>query len=304
MNFRLPGLTAAPFTAFHPNGELNLAAIPRQAALLANSGVSGAFVCGTTGEGASLTSDERRRVVEAWVKARSPKLKVIVHVGRLCLGDSRELAAHAQQVGADAIATVAPCFFKPPGARELVAWCAELAAAAPKLPFFYYHMPSMTGVTIPATAFLAEAAGKIPTLAGVKFTYEDLEDYKAAREMARERFDILFGRDEILLSGLQLGATGAVGSTYNYAAPLYLRLIDAFRAGDRATAEREQARARAFIDVMNRFGGLPAGKAMMKFIGLDCGPVRLPLRALGAGEEAELRAGLQSVGFFDFAVRA
>jgi N-acetylneuraminate lyase len=300
MKFSLPGLVAAPFTPFRANGELALDVVPRQARTLSGNGVIGAFVCGTTGEGASMTSDERRRVTEAWIAARPDGLKIVVHVGHLCLEEARVLARHAQACGAEAIATVAPSFFKPPGVGELVAWCAAVAAAAPKLPFYYYHIPSMTNVTIPAAAFLAEARAKISTLAGIKFTYEDLDDYSAARAIGGSDYDILFGRDEILLTGLGLGATGAVGSTYNYAAPLYHRIIRAHAAGDLGTAQREQAKARAFIDVMNRFGGQPAGKAIMKLVGLDCGPVRLPMRTLSTADEVALRAALDALGFFEF----
>ncbi len=300
MKFKLTGLVAAPFTPFTPQGELALAVVPRQARTLASNGVIGAFVCGTTGEGSSMTSEERRRVTEAWVAARPAGLNIIAHVGHLSVGEARALAQHAQAAGADAIAAVAPSFFKPPGVGELVAWCAQVAAAAPQLPFYYYHIPSMTNFVIPAAAFLAEAKAKIPTLAGIKFTYEDIKDYSAARALGGDDYDILFGRDEILLTGLGLGATGAVGSTYNYAAPLYHRIIRAHAAGDLATAEREQAKARAFIDVMNRFGGQPAGKAIMKLIGVDCGPVRLPMRALTPADEAGLRAALEAVGFFEY----
>jgi N-acetylneuraminate lyase len=230
-------------------------------------------------------------------------LKLVVHVGHLSAADSRVLARHAQDIGADAIAAIAPSFFKPASARELVAWCADVAAAAPQLPFYYYHMPAMTGVPIRAREFLAVALDRIPTLAGVKFTDEDLEDYAAARAFASNRYDILFGRDEILLSGLKLGAPGAVGSTYNYSAPLYHALIDAFCARDLDTAVRLQSRAQAFIDVFSRLGGLPAAKVIMKFIGVDCGPVRLPLRAITADEENTLRAGLEACGFFEYASR-
>ena len=300
MKFSLPGLVAAPFTPFRADGEIACDVIPRQARTLAANGVIGAFVCGTTGEGASMTSDERRRVTEAWVAARPAGLKIIAHVGQLAAGEARLLARHAQDAGADAIATVAPSFFKPTGVGELVGWCAEVAAAAPKLPFFYYHIPSMTGVTIPAVAFLAEARAKIPTLAGIKFTHEDLDDYRATFALGGSDYQVLFGRDEILLKALELGATGAVGSTYNYAAPLYVRIMQACAAGDLATAEREQAKARAFIDVMNRFGGQPAGKAIMKLVGIDCGPMRLPMRTLAPKQESELRAALESVGFFEY----
>jgi N-acetylneuraminate lyase len=162
-------------------------------------------------------------------------------------------------------------------------------------------MPAMTGVAISAAEFLAEAGNRIPTLAGVKFTHEDLGDYQAARAADGGRFDVLFGRDEILLSGLNLGARGAVGSTYNYAAPLYQRILRAHAAGDLSAAQKAQAQAQAFIDIMSRHGGLPAGKTIMKLIGVDCGPVRLPLRTLTPANEATLRAELTAIGFFEYA---
>jgi N-acetylneuraminate lyase len=303
MNQPLSGLIAAPFTPFRPDGSLALEVVPQLAALLTGNGVSGAFVCGTTGEGYSLTMDERQQVAAAWRRATPPGLKLIVHVGHSSAGESRTLARHAAEIGADAISTIAPSFFRPRGVVELVAWCRDVAAAAPCLPFYYYHIPSMTGVSIPAEEFLREAHGKIPNLAGIKFTYEDIEDYAAACAFGGGRYMILFGRDEILLQGLQLGARGAVGSTYNYAAPLYRRMMQAFATDDLALAEREQARAQCFIGVMNAAGGLPAGKVIMKLIGVDCGPVRLPLRNLTTMQEQQLRADLDGIGFFEFACK-
>jgi N-acetylneuraminate lyase len=301
MKLSLPGLVAAPFTAFRPDGELALDAIPRQAQQLVRNGVIGAFICGTTGEGSSLSSDERRSVAVAWVAARPAGLKVIVHVGHLSLPDSCALARHAQEIGADAIAALAPSFFKPGRVDELVAWCARVAAAAPRLPFFYYHIPVMTGVNISAAAFLDRAATEIPTLAGIKFTHEDLADLQATLTRSGENFAVLFGRDEMLLSALELGVHGAVGSTYNYAAPLYVRMMRARAAGDLAAAQRDQAKSRAFIDVMVRAGGQSAGKAIMKLVGLDCGPARLPMRNLSEAEVGVLRAQLEAIGFFEFA---
>lgn len=297
----LSGLIAATFTPFLPNQELNLATIPQIADLLFRNGVSGAFICGTTGEGFSLTSDERRRIAKAWRTATPRGLKLIVHVGHLSLHESCALARHAQEIGADAIATIAPCFFKPAGPQELVAWCRHVAGAAPTLPFYYYHMPAMTGINISATEFITYADGQIPSLAGVKYTDENLADYEAARSFAGGRYDVLFGRDEILLSGLKLGATGAVGSTYNFAAPLYSRIMRALHSNDLTSARHDQANAQAFIDVMSSFGGLAAGKAMMKLIGIDCGPVRLPLRNLSPMQEAALYDALKALGFFDYA---
>lgn len=294
------GLIAAPFTPFRADGSLQLDAIPGYARYLRSSGVVGAFVCGTTGEGASLTLDERRQVAERWVAAAPAGLRVIVHVGHTCLADSRALAAHAQAIGADSIAALAPFFFKPAGVDGLVEWCAQVASAAPRLPFYYYHMPSMTGFTVAVVEFLRAAAGRIPTLAGVKFTFEDLEDFGRCLRFDGGRYDLLFGRDELLHAALMLGARGAVGSTYNFAAPLYQRIIAAFDQGDEPAAAAGQARACAMIQAAVTAGGHPiaAFKSLMRGRGVECGPARPPLVNPTSAEMSALHARLDQIGCF------
>lgn len=294
------GLIAAPFTPFGPDGRLDLDMIPRLAALLAAQGVRGAFVCGTTGEGASMTLEERMQVAEAWRRAVPAGLAVIVHVGHNCVEDSRTLAAHAQAIGADAIAAAPPSFFRP-AMSALVEVCSAIASAAPTRPFYFYHIPSMTGVDVPMADFLEQAADRIPSLAGVKFTHENLLDYGNARAVLSERFDLLFGRDEILLSGLALGARGAVGSTYNYAGRLYQDIIRAHENADSQTARELQQKSMRFITTFCRYGGVNAGKAIMKLCGFDCGPVRLPMKSLTAEALARLHEDLRAQGFFEFA---
>jgi N-acetylneuraminate lyase len=239
-------------------------------------------------------------VAAQWCKVAGPGLRVVVHVGHTALGDARALAAHAQQIGAFGISNLSPVFFKPAHLDELVDFCAEVAAAAPSLPYYYYHIPSMTGVHFQTADFLRAAERKIPNLAGVKFTFENLMDFAESAQLDGGRFDLVFGRDEMLLAGLALGAKGAIGSTYNFAAPVYLRILKAFAQGDFHTAQREQARANAMISVFLRFGGLAAGKSIMRMIGLDCGPVRLPLRNLSDAQQDALRGELEKTGFFDF----
>ena len=296
---RLEGLIAAPFTAFYADGSLNLEPIEQYAAMLRANGVSGVFVCGTTGEGASLTTAERMRVAERWMAVADSKLRVIVHVGHASLLESQTLAAHAQSINADGFSCLAPYFFKPL-AEELVQFCAEVAGAAPALPFYYYHIPSMTGVNMAMLDFLKAASPRIPNLQGVKFTYENLMDFGQCLRLEDGRFDIVFGRDEMLLAGLTTGASAAIGSTYNFAAPLYRRLIADFAVLNLQSARENQAKACEMIAVFLKRGGLPAGKAMMKLIGLDCGPVRLPLRNLTAPRIDTLRGDLEQIGFFDY----
>ena len=149
--------------------------------------------------------------------------------------------------------------------------------------------------------FLRAAAGRIPNLAGVKYSFEDLMGYSACLALDDGRFDCLFGKDEILLSALVLGAEGAIGSTYSFAAPLYGRIFDAFRAGDLATARRLQGQSMAMVRAALRYGFVIVPfKHMMQMIGLDVGPVRPPLRPLTAEQLSALRAELEAIGFFEF----
>jgi len=298
---RLNGLIAAPYTPMHADGSLNLAAVAPYARLLARSGVAGVFIGGTTGEGLSLTVAERTALTEAWM-ASPAGLQIIVHVGSTCVADSCAIAAHAQAAGAVATGYLAPCFFKPTTVANLVDICAAVAAAAPKLPFYYYHIPSMTGVTIPVVGFLKAAASRIPNLAGAKFTYEDFMDFQECTHLDNGRFDILFGRDEALICGLALGARGAIGSTYNFAAPLYNRLIAAFQAGDLAAAQRLQLQSVQLIRGIGAIGPfLAVSKAIMARCGVDCGPTRLPLPAITPAQQQVLDTLLTSLDFSTYA---
>jgi N-acetylneuraminate lyase len=306
MHARFRGLIAAPFTPFRADGRVNLDVIPAYARLLRENGVGAAFVCGTTGEGLSLTQHERMQVAEAWMKEADARLRVIVHVGHNCLADAQELTRHAAKIGAAAVGAFAPSFFKPRDNDELVDWCADLAGAAPGIPFYYYNIPSMTGVNFKVEPFLALAADRIPSLAGIKYTYEDLPDYEACVDFQGGRYDVLFGRDELLLEGWSHRALGAVGSTYNYAAPLYLQMLARLKEGKAAEARGLQDQAIRMIATCNSTGvtHLAASKALMAFLGVDCGPTRAPVRRINAGQLAKLRGQLDAMGFFSFACQA
>lgn len=293
--FKTRGLIAAPFTAFGPSGELDLNPVRAYADCLSAAGVVGAFICGTTGEGPSLTAGERLEVASAWVEAAPPSLRVIVHVGHNSLPEAMRLAAHAQAIGADAVACMPPYFFKPSGIGQVVDWCERVAGSAPELPFYYYHIPSMSGVDLPMAAFLPVAVARIPNFVGIKYTYEDLEDYAHCLRMEDGRFDILFGRDELLLSALQLGAEGAVGSTYNFAAPLFRQLMRSLGNGDVARAQALQREAVCLIDICvnGPWHPIAAFKWLFGRVAVDCGAVRPPIPALGSAEMEQLSDSLK-----------
>ncbi|MEO8377375.1 MAG: dihydrodipicolinate synthase family protein [Candidatus Sumerlaeota bacterium] len=299
VRFSLDGLVAAPFTPFHADGSLNTAAIAQQAEGTRGL-LTGVFICGTTGEGISMTVKERMAVAERWLAVRPKDLKVIVHVGASGAADGQVLAAHAQSIGADAISTMGPLGFKPAHVHALVEYCEVVAASAPKLPFFYYHMPSLNGVAVSMMDFVAIAADRIPTFAGVKYTHDDLNEYALLVKQFGAKYNIVFGRDEYLLHALQVGAKGAVGSTYNYMAPIYLSIIAKTAKGDSDGALRDHLRAVEIIQVLIKYGGgVIGGKCIMKLLGLDLGPCRTPLSTPPAQIAAKMRADLEKLGFFE-----
>lgn len=296
----LTGLIAAPFTPMNEDGGLNLEPIASYVDLLVDTGVKGAFVCGTTGEGPSLRTEEKKAVFEEWVRCSDGRLKIIAHVGGTCQPESVELAEHAERVGVDAIAAMAPYFFKPTKAVELLFFLKSVAEATPELPFYYYHMPSMTGVNLQVHEILQEAGDMIPNFAGVKFTHSDLMDLQQSLSLNNKHFDILFGADEILLSALSLGIKSAVGSTYNYMASVYIDLIQAFDDGDLQTARNQQNLSVNVVKILIKYGGgVRAGKAIMEFLGIDCGQCRLPIEKFSVEEKASLRKELKESGFFE-----
>jgi N-acetylneuraminate lyase len=303
MTSHFDGLIAAPHTPMREDFSIDLEAVDPLARCFIANGMAGAFVCGSTGEGLSLSVAERKAVAERWQTAAAGRIPVIVHAGSLCLSDAMDLAAHAQEIGAAGIATMAPCYFRPTAVGDLVDWCRQVASVAPRTPFYYYHLPAMTGVNFPMIDFLRLAGPAIPNLAGIKYSHGDLMDLLRCLRFEAGRYDIMFGIDQQLLSGLANGAAAAVGSTYGYAAPLYRRVIDAFRAGDMSAAQRAQLQAAELVALLLKYPSMAASKAMMKLAGVDCGPVRPPLRNLTAGQFDQLRADLERVGFFEYCCR-
>ena len=290
-------LIAAPFTPFDQQGEIQYDRIPAQARFLESQGISGVFVCGTTGEGISLTLEERKNVVLAWKAAVGP-LRWFVHVGHGSLKDAQELARHAEEAGAPAIASLGPIFFPAGDAQVLTDYCRAIAEAAPRTPFYYYHMPSMARVEACAYPAMRLMIEQIPTFAGVKFTHEDVDDYRRCLELGGTRHPVFFGRDEMLLEGIRAGAQTAVGSTYNFAASLYLEIARASADGAKDRAERLQRLCAEAICHAVAEGGLSAIKVIHGLAGFDCGPVRSPLRNLQPEAKARLNAALHEIGYF------
>lgn len=298
---KIIGLIDAPFTPFHANGDVNLEPIPAYAAMLQKNGLKGVFINGSSGEGYMLTTDERKALAEKWVSCVPTGFKVIVHVGSCCLRESVELARHAQQIGAWGIGSMAPPFPKIGRVEELVKYCEQIAAAAPELPFYYYHIPAFNGAFLPMLDLLKAVDGRIPNFAGIKYTFESLYEYNQCRLYANGKYDMLHGQDETILPSLaQGGAQGGIGGTTNYNGRELVAIIDAWKRGDIEAARDHQNFAQEVINVICHFrGNIVGGKRIMKLIGFDLGPNRVPFQNMTDEEEQRMKAELESIHFFD-----
>lgn len=290
---RFTGLIAATHTPFAADASVNLTAIEKQAEALVRDGVTGVFICGTTGEGLSMTVAERMAVCERWIAvAKGTPLRVIVHVGANAVTESGDLAAHAEKHGAAAVAMIAPNFFKPDSVQSLVSCCLFVAHKCRNTPFFYYDIPSFTNVRLSMSDFLAEAIKRIPNYSGLKFTHDDLISLQLCLAEFGEQIDILSGVDELLLPCLSIGVQGAVGSSYNFAAPIYLDVMKHFAAGDLIAARKSQMKAIRLAKVLAKRGYTASCKALMTRKGIDVGPPRMPQISLNAEQIKSLFAEL------------
>ena len=295
---RIEGLIAATFSTFKKDGSVDLELIPPLVEKLIDDGIKGVFICGTNGEGPNLTIEERMLIAEQYAKTVNKRMLLLVHVGHSSITESRKLAAHAEKLGADAISSVSAFYFKPNSVENMVNCMAEIASAAPRTPFYYYHIPALTGVSIDLLEFMRLSEQKIPTLSGIKYTAATLHEYQACLNYKQGKYDIVFGYDEMLLGALAVGAKAAIGSTYTFAASIYLDILEHFKQGRIEEAQAMQYNSIKMIQCLGKYSPIPTQKAILKLMGMDLGPCRLPLTTLTDQQAADLKINLEGADFF------
>lgn len=278
---------AATYTPMKEDLSVNPDIIPAYSEYLKGNKIHGIFTNGSTGDFTSLTLAERMAMLDKWVEHKGD-LVLINHVGHLSLKAATELARHSQGK-ADAIAAIAPFYFKPSNLDQLIQYCAEIALSAPNIPFYYYHLPALTQVDFNMKEFLNLAVERIPNFGGIKFTQNDLVAFQETNDDCGKT-DIYFGVDEAFLPSLAVGAKGWVGSTFNHLTPLYEAIADNFYDGNLPVARQLQSMVLKFVKTLGANGGFNGGgKSFMREFGIDCGPSRFPHRTL---EKEETRLAL------------
>ncbi len=274
------GVIPAFYACYDENGEVSAERTVEFAKFLLNKGVKGLYVCGSSGEGIYQSKEERKLILESVMSAVGGKLTIIAHVGCNNTKDSMELAAHAESLGVDAIASIPPIYFHLPE-ESIAAYWNDISSAAPNTDFIIYNIPQLAGVEL--TIPLFKEMRKNPNVIGVKNSSMPVQDIQMFKMEGGEDCVIFNGPDEQFISGRLIGAEGGIGGTYGVMPELFLKANELLEAGNIKKACEIQHAIDKIIYAMcacncNMYA---AAKEILRLQGIDIGGVRAPLKEIG-----------------------
>lgn len=278
----LKGIIPALLTAFTDDG-IDTPKIASFTKHLADCGVHGLYVGGSSGEMVLMTEDERKQLMETVVESVGDRITVIAHVGTTSTKSTLELARHAEKCGAHALSSVTPLYYKY-SFKEVKNYYKRLAEET-SLPVIIYNIPALTGSSL-NTDQLCEILS-LDNIAGMKFTSSDFFQLERIHSYFPDKV-FYNGSDEMLLSGLAAGADGGIGTTYNFQPERILAIYNKFRAGDIAGAFEAQRKANAVIEKILRHGVMPSSKMLLRLNGIEYGDCREPFTPLSEEAIADL----------------
>lgn len=287
------GAYAAMFTPFDAAGRVNEEMIEKLVEHGLANGLVGFYLTGSTGEGFLLSNDERKVVMERAAKAVAGRAKLIAHVGCVATDDAVELARFAAKVGIDWVSSVAPVYFGQ--TFEAAYRHYERISNATDLPFMIYSIKAAVVPSRDVKFF------DLPNVKGMKYTGTDYFAVQCLRRRLVEKGKeaIFFaGRDEQLVCALALRNvfSGGIGTTYNIIPRHFAEICRLSFAGDAEGAARMQDEANCVVELMIESENFSYRKAMMKYIGLDCGPYRYPYAPLTDEEYAAFAKRIDALG--------
>lgn len=296
VKFTFRGLLTGAFTPFNKDLSINTEIIPKYAKFLADSGVRGVLINGTTSEGPDLAIQERKSIAEAWASAvKETKQHLQVQVGGCPLPHVLELARHAEQLGADSLLTLPELYYKPTTPQGVINYLKLISEAAPNTPLMYYHTPLRSGVNINVEEFLDLCVGQIPTFQGIKFALRDLSEAYNALKAAGGRYTVMISADTLIQPALALGFDTFNTSSVNILPKHQVKIVEAMKENKVEEARKIQEKLTAAIKVMSKDGEwLPLMKAAMNLLTpVNVGPVRPPQTTLTESQVQELEANIK-----------
>lgn len=266
------------------------------------SGVHGFFVCGGSGEGLLLSVEERKAVLETVKEAANGRAQIIAHIGALATATAQELAAHAAELGVDAVAAVPPFYFRVDD-DALYDHYRLIAEAAQGTPVHLYNIPSATGVEI--NARIMAKLIKIPTVRGIKYSSYNLFDIRNIMELLPNgELTVLSGFDEVCVPALAMGVPGAIGSTYNVLPATFSVIYRLMKQNNLPAAQEWQFRANHVIQALLKVPLVAGIKAILTEWGYPSGDPRRPQRPLTAEERTLILKSVEEVGLVQLEAEA
>lgn len=277
------GVFVALNAIFTEDDEVNIDATKELVKIYKAKGVKGVYVCGSTGEGFMLSTEERMQVAEAVKEAAGDDFTVIVHVGCASTKESILLAKHCESIGVDAISAVPSVYYRLPAKSVEKHWNGIIDAT--QLPFIIYNIPQLTGFNLPYDLFKRMAEN--PKVIGIKNSEEPVFGMERFRTIAGEDFIIFNGSDEQFLGGRLMGADSAIGGTYGTMPELFVRLNELINEN-----KIEQAKALQFkindviFDLLSCDSLYGAAKQVISIrFGVECGQPRSPFLPVARDEK-------------------
>ena len=286
------GIIPAFYACYDAEGAISPKAVRELTQYFIDKGVKGLYVGGSSGECIYHSVEERKLVLENVMAVAKGKLTIIAHVACTNTADSRVLAAHAESLGVDAIASIPPIYFHLPD-HAIAKYWNDISDAAPNTDFVIYNIPQLAGVALNIP--LLKEMLKNPRVIGVKNSSMPVQDI----QMWKDEGAIVFnGPDEQLLSGLAAGAIGGIGGTYGAMPELFLKIRELFLEGKMEPARQIQNECcRIIYKLCSAKGNMYAviKAVLVKLGGPDCGSVRLPLAPLVPEDEAVVEESAQMI---------
>jgi 4-hydroxy-tetrahydrodipicolinate synthase len=269
------------------NGDIDESALEELVQFQVRSGVNGLFPLGSTGMGPAMEPEERKRVTQIVVGNVDGKIPVIVQVGDSNPKVSLELARHAENAGADAIACLTPFYYNP-GTESIVEHYRRLTKET-GLPVLVYNIPRNTGINVDAR--LLSQLSQIPNMVGIKDSSRDFCQLLDYLRTVPKGFAVINGTDSYLFSAFCAGVNAGVSATANLIPELFVQLYEAYKSGDLESGRELQMRIHAVRDALSTPPLTPLLEAL-KIRGLRSGTVRSPMRPMNPSEVKTLRAAM------------
>lgn len=284
------GVLAAVATPFDSAGEVDQKRLRQLVDELIDDGVHGLVPVGSTGEFASLNGDERRLMVETVVEQAAGRVPVVAHTGAMTSREAVELSRHAEQVGAAGLLLLPP-YKDRLSIEETTAYLRSVADQTP-LPIVVYNLPLATGVNLTPEDFVRMAEAS-PNIAYVKDTVGDWHQLTRSIHDYSDVYSTLIGWDTMYLGALVEGAPGCILGVTNLTAKPFVRIYEAVRSGDLATARAEWDHVYPVVRFLLSGGYVGGLKGAMDVFGKSIGDPRSPLAPLSLERRTEISAILK-----------